>query len=76
MENLGKWSWSVDMKRIQEIIQWILGIEDIIEKIDTLVNENVTSKKLLTKTSITFRTLWKKIGIEDPKLKKKIRKNI
>jgi hypothetical protein len=51
IENLGKKSGTVDASitnRIQEIEERILGAEDTIENIDTIVKENAKCKKLIT----------------------------
>jgi hypothetical protein len=53
MENLGKRSGFIDVSitnRIHEIEERILGIENMVEEIDTTVKENSKYKKLLTQS--------------------------
>ena len=59
MENLGKRSGATDTRivnRTQNIEERISCIEDTIEGIDSMVKVNTKYEKLLTKTSIKFRT--------------------
>ena len=62
MKNLGAWKRTLEavfFNGIQEMEERISGIEDKIEEMDTLVKENVKSKKSRHKTSTKSGTLWK-----------------
>lgn len=70
-ENLGKWTETTEESLtniIQEMKETILGVEDTIEEIVSLVKENLKSNKLLTqnikevwnsKLWQNFRIIWK-----------------
>ena len=62
IENIGNQTGITDASitnRIQEMEVRIWGVVDTVEETDTLVKENVKSKKFLTQTSRKSGTLWK-----------------
>ena len=75
MENLAKRSRITDVSitnRIQEIEEWVSGVEDTVEEIDTTVKENSKHKKLLTQSIQDIQDTMKRpnlriIGIEGSK---------
>ena len=64
MENLGKHRQNTNI--IQEMEERISGIEDMIEEMDTLVKENVKSRKFLTQN---IQEIWNTIVERLPMLK-------
>ena len=73
LKNLGTGSRVIDAsitKRIQEIKERLLGMEDTIDNIDITINENRKSKKLLSKIFQKIQNTMKRpnlkiIGIEE-----------
>ena len=73
MENLSKGSGTTDgsiNNRIQEMEERLSGVEDMIEKIDSLVKENVKFNKCLTQNTQEIWDTMKRpnlriIGIEE-----------
>jgi chromosome segregation ATPase len=73
LKNLGTGSRVIDAsitKRIQEIKERLLGMEDTIDNIDITINENRKSKKLLSKIFQKIQNTRKRanlkiIGIEE-----------